>query len=664
MNRDLATRFAHELMAEHGLTDWKLRLSQNNSFLGLCDYKNKTIFLNTFSIDTHPEPEIINTIKHEIAHALVGPNHGHNEIWVTKAKEIGCDNTLTCGLALNDAAIDAIRSGHTVEVEWEEEIIRRPKYKITRLQEKCSVCGKVAKEVKHTEKNGWKTVYLECGHFYQRELPKQTPFENIISLDADPNCKHEWNLNACTKCPARKLFKFQVEGARLVEQAFGRSGIFDEQGLGKTVQTLAYLKFHPECFPALFIVKSAIKYQWAYELMRWVDTGLIPQIFNSGKERAIKGPKAYIISYDMLRRMKSDDKEHLYNMVNTIIADECQAIKNPDSTRTVEVRNAVKKVKHFIPLSGTPWKNRGSEYFPVLNMLDPVRFPSYAQFVNRWGDFYYDGTKYKEGGIRNIPEFKEFIKDIAIRRERKEVDVEFPDLNRVRFHTELDDAAKVAYDEEVSQFVKMWNQVIINGEEDSFANQSNALAALNRMRHMLGLSKIPATMELVEEFIEDTDRKIVIFVHHKDVGEILYRRCKETFPKVPVMQLTGTMDASERYNIQQQFNRLPKSILIASTLASGEGMNLQTCSDCIIHERQWNPANEEQVEGRFVRIGSTANKVNATYVHAQNSIDTKFDSIVERKRIQFHNAMNKGEALAWNEAGMVKELIQSLIDHK
>ena len=49
--------------------------------------------------------------------------------------------------------------------------------------------------------------------------------------------------------------------------------------------------------------------------------------------------------------------------------------------------------------------------------------------------------------------------------------------------------------------------------------------------------------------------------------------------------------------------------MVASTLAAGEGLNLQTCSDCVIHERQWNPANEEQVEGRFIRIGQIAETV-------------------------------------------------------
>jgi len=48
-------------------------------------------------------------------------------------------------------------------------------------------------------------------------------------------------------------------------------------------------------------------------------------------------------------------------------------------------------------------------------------------------------------------------------------------------------------------------------------------------------------------------------------------------------------------------------IMLASTLAAGEGLNLQFCSFYIMMERQWNPANEEQPEGRFSRPEQTAN---------------------------------------------------------
>ena len=38
----------------------------------------------------HSDDEVLDTILHEIAHALVGPQHGHDAVWRAKAREIGC----------------------------------------------------------------------------------------------------------------------------------------------------------------------------------------------------------------------------------------------------------------------------------------------------------------------------------------------------------------------------------------------------------------------------------------------------------------------------------------------------------------------------------------------------------------------------------------------
>ena len=68
------------------------------------------------------------------------PGHGHDEVWASKAREMGCDNTLPCSnLSLSPDIIDAIRSGADVEVTFDEQVIRTPKYNITRLQDKCEL---------------------------------------------------------------------------------------------------------------------------------------------------------------------------------------------------------------------------------------------------------------------------------------------------------------------------------------------------------------------------------------------------------------------------------------------------------------------------------------------------------------------------------------------
>jgi superfamily II DNA or RNA helicase len=680
MTRDNAVLLCRDELKKHGLTEWKVRCSSSdNSFLGLCSYKDKCIILNSNHLDIHSDSDVINTIKHEVAHALT-PGMGHNEIWADKARSIGCDNTLPCSnLSLPPHIIDAIRSGATVEVEVEEQVIRTPKYKVTRLQDHCPECGKVAvtrAEHKYldTEGNTVKITFLQCGHLIKVIIPAGTPFHKMVSNEWKPevrDCKHDWNKNKCNNCGEFKPFNFQVEGMRFLESALLSSkggGVFDEQGLGKTIQGLGYIKFTPERFPVLFILKSGLKFQFYMEVIRWLGPNYIPQVIESSKDFIIPGLKCYIVSYDLLRRLDRTKIEKLG--IKTVIMDECQQIKNVDSTRTQQVRRIVNNPDiKVIALSGTPWKNRGSEFFPVLNMIEPKKFSSYEQFSRDWVDYYWEGARRKEGGIRRIEAFKSYVQNIIIRRERTEVMKELPLINRVKLHVQLENIEQKVYDEEVSSFVAWYNDFVMSGEEDKI-DSLELLAKMSRMRHITGLAKIPATIAYVEEFIEEREGKIVIFVHHKDVGKILYDEMVKRYQNsdspdyiepIPVLVIKAELSSEERYHVQERFNLSSRAILVASTLASGEGLNLQSCSDCIMHERQWNPANEEQAEGRFIRIGQQATAVNGTYVEAEGTIDAQLDIIVENKRRAFHAAMNKGSAPIWNQGDIGKQLAEMIV---
>ena len=672
MHRNDATKCLRQILDDNNLREWKIKLVSHlnvRTFVGRCSYSDKTIFLNTHHVDSHPDAEIINTIRHEVAHALT-PEHGHDEVWREKAKELGCDNTsLTCGLALDARVIDAIRSGMLVEAEVTEEIVRRVDYKITTIHDKCPTCFKVKKEKTSFEFGGKKFLYLQCGHVIVTVLPKENPYDEIVSnnwREEIKNCVHQWDKNTCIKCGEHKMFSYQIDSALAIEKNFGRFGLFHEQGLGKTVIGLSWLKFHPEAYPYLIICKSSLKFQFFKEIVRWMGPLFAPQIIETSKDELLPIFKGYVVSYDLLRRF---DLEKFYKLgIKSLILDECQQIKNPDSARTQEVRRLVKECGEFvIPMSGTPWKNRGSEFFVALNILAPDKFYSFEQFKSRWVDYYWNGAKYKEGGIRNIQQFRELTKDILIRKERVEVMPELPLIDRRLQYVEMDKYSKMSYDNETDEFVRDYNQAVIGGEEDSFATSQNILARLAKMRHITGLSKVPATIEFVQEFIDQTDRKIVVFVHHQDVGNIIFNQldkwCKEQNNglKEP-LKITGEMDSIERFKTQEKFNDSHR-ILVASTLAAGEGLNLQTCSDCIIHERQWNPANEEQAEGRFIRIGQTAKSVTATYMTADRTVDNILAEIVNDKRVAYNAAMSN-EGITWNQSDIIKKLSEGIVRQK
>lgn len=90
MNLILIENLAKSMMKDHGLNDWRFEFDRSKSRLGCCKYSEKVISLSKFLSPLREERFIKDTILHEIAHALVGPKHGHNDIWRRKAISIGC----------------------------------------------------------------------------------------------------------------------------------------------------------------------------------------------------------------------------------------------------------------------------------------------------------------------------------------------------------------------------------------------------------------------------------------------------------------------------------------------------------------------------------------------------------------------------------------------
>jgi predicted SprT family Zn-dependent metalloprotease len=77
------------LLQRHGLKDWHFAFDDATRRAGSCQYRRKTITLSRHLARNASEAEILDTLLHEIAHALVGPRHNHDAAWRAKAIEIG-----------------------------------------------------------------------------------------------------------------------------------------------------------------------------------------------------------------------------------------------------------------------------------------------------------------------------------------------------------------------------------------------------------------------------------------------------------------------------------------------------------------------------------------------------------------------------------------------
>jgi predicted SprT family Zn-dependent metalloprotease len=80
---------AAKLLRAHQLHDWKFIYNRRKRAMGFCCYTDRTIELSIYFVESNDLDAIVDTLLHEIAHALVGPEHGHNAVWKAKCREIG-----------------------------------------------------------------------------------------------------------------------------------------------------------------------------------------------------------------------------------------------------------------------------------------------------------------------------------------------------------------------------------------------------------------------------------------------------------------------------------------------------------------------------------------------------------------------------------------------
>ena len=80
---------ARDLMDAHGLDEWTFAFLEAERRLGDCNFEERVIRIGrTHALDAG-EAEIRDTILHEIAHALAGPEARHGPRWKAVARRIG-----------------------------------------------------------------------------------------------------------------------------------------------------------------------------------------------------------------------------------------------------------------------------------------------------------------------------------------------------------------------------------------------------------------------------------------------------------------------------------------------------------------------------------------------------------------------------------------------
>lgn len=415
----------------------------------------------------------------------------------------------------------------------------------------------------------------------------------------------------------------QHVGATFLDLA-GSAILADVMGKGKSVQSIAVA--HKNKYRTLWIVPASLVLNWIEEIQKWtgetpsVFSGREPQIFHY-EQLLVKKTQYNVISYESLGsfqnfevnvpnehgeiRKKTEKKNLWADLINQsdfdlIVPDEAHRIKNMESARSQAVQ--LLNPNRIIFLTGTPVQNRPVELFPMLHMIDRHNFPTLSGFLKSFAK--------GKNGIKDAENLRELLKPLMLRREAS---ADEP-ITRVPHIFELNAEER-----------KLYEQTLNGIYEDLRGNQLSAIeeiVKITRLKQVCSRAAARHVIELTETILEevkDSDfkwKKVLIFTQYKEIAGLI----AADFP-MNSLSFDGDDPMQRRMDYVHEFNTNSKyDILIATSKASSEGLNITGAGHVIFTDLLWTPGDHAQGEGRAAWRVSDPHTITSHYMIAKDTI--------------------------------------------
>ena len=450
----------------------------------------------------------------------------------------------------------------------------------------------------------------------------------------------------------------------------------DEQGLGKTLQAIAFLAWMKENMdrfeagragPVLVVAPTSLLINWEEEVDKHLTApglGNVVRLYGSalgGKKRPnqegieTQSGNALLDLRD-LEEAIDEGRGHRYWVLttyttltnyqhslakipfSTAVFDEIQAVKNPVSLRA---KAALAVNADFrIGLTGTPIENSTTDLWAIMEQLMPGRLGSLKTFRERF-------MEPAEGNMRELYslmfESQGGLPPIALRRLKDEVARDLPKKSR-RLHPRL-------MPEPQAEAYEIARGNLATG------TRGGALKMLHHIRSVsvhpeasssvedttyIGMSaRLQAAIDILHD-IRDRGERALVFIEHIKMQHRFVELVKREFGLSRVDLINGSTPIPRRQEIVNRFQQHLKrdegfDLLVLGPKAAGTGLTLTAATHVIHLSRWWNPAVEEQCNDRVHRIGQTKSvtvhvpmAIHPGYQH--NSFDCLLHSLMTRKR--------------------------------
>lgn len=454
-------------------------------------------------------------------------------------------------------------------------------------------------------------------------------------------------------------FKYQLTDVRRIHQLGGRVLVGWEMGLGKSYLSLFHALRHPELRPIVVICPASIKYQWERECK--IHTGMLAKVLEGTRPDVDAIETHYpvwIVNYDILGQRQGEKYgEGWLSFLKSlkpqlVILDEIHYTSNRTAHRAKWSRELCSGVPSVLGLSGTPLTNRPAELWSPLNIIRPDLFPSFWSFVQRYTQARRTRWGWDFRGASNIEELAQKLAPVMIRRRTEDVLADLPTQRRSVIHLEMDNRHE--YNKALTQFRK-WLEERVPDKARS-ALRAETLTKLGYLKRLAAHLKLRSVFEWIDNFLEESDGKIILFAVHTKIIDQL----KERYNPISVV-VTGSVTGRDRQHAVDKFVTNNRTrIFIGNIKAAGVGWSAKGCSDVAFVEVGWTPGEHTQAERRVYGIGrgERGRGSNAWYLVARDTIETSLIELLQRKQKTITAILDNGKGENFD---VVEELMSSLL---